>query len=93
MVELNGIGLSAAAVASRPSAESLLSEGRHHELMIDSICKGTLALELAAREVSRGNRGRRRAPRERERSEGIRRTVEAASGRADCRCAEGADSE
>ncbi len=46
---------------------------------------------LAAREVSRSNRGRRRAPRERSDSGGIRPAIEAASGRVARRCAEGAD--
>ncbi len=47
---------------------------------------------FAARIVSRPEGGRRFAPREPERSEGVRRAVERASARADRRCARGADS-
>ena len=45
------------------------------------------------RGVSRGNRGRSLAPRERSRSRGIRLAVEPAAGRAASRCAGGADPE
>ena len=74
-------------VVSLGELRETLSRCEQNDLSCKESLYRALAPEFAAREVSRGNRGRRRAPRERERSVGIRLAVEAASGRAASRCA------